>query len=112
MVGALDREPPIIETDQSLSDYGDSLIIPGDPKSTQKLLDQVGPIQVWRIVGMTNHIVVVNTHADCDDAHEEELARVTSRLGPTWRCFAVAYNPEEGWDCAHFEPVKDARPLT
>lgn len=109
MVGSLDREPNVIETSMALDDYGDSLLIPNDEQSRQKLIDQVGPIQVWRILGQTSHICMVNTHPHCD--HDEEEALVISRLEPTWRCFAIAYNPEAEWEVRHYEPARDARPL-
>lgn len=108
MVGALDREPNIIETDQDLAEYGESLLLKGH--NTQKQIDQIGPIEVWRILGATAHIVTVNTHAFCEN-HDEDEATVFARLEPSWRCFAVVINPEDEWEIRHWEPIRDARPL-
>lgn len=104
-----DDDGHVIETDQPLNDYIKGLRIHDDIRIYR--IKTVGPLDVLQVRGYSGHIVVVNTHPFCD--HDEEEAAVATELTRQgWRPFSTAFNPESEWAVYHFEPVREARPLT
>lgn len=108
--GALAEGPRTHETDLSLVDYTRSLLLPDDPHVGFNPVDDLGEIEVWTVRGYAGpHRLVVDLDPTGDHDHLRE--QVIKRMGPQWRPFAVAYNPEDDWTVTHWEPVETARPL-